>query len=117
MLVTVCLCTDIQIDSLTDDQRAARDFATGQISKLNGATLVAGEQNGNTFTLRFLGEELPKTLSDVTVVKNNNNGFDIVKMVTSSTVGGLQDKSRVTTKRVFTKADGTFADALRVSGI
>ncbi len=78
--------------------------------------MVAGEQNGNTFTLRFLGTELPKTLSDVTVVKNNN-GFGIVKMVTSSTVGGLQDKNRVTTKRVFTKADGTFGDALRVSGI
>ena len=85
------------------------------MKKLNGAALIAGEQNGNTFTLRFLGSELPKTLSDVTVVKNDN-GFDIVKVVTSSTVGGLQDNSRVTTKRVFTKADGTFSDALRTAG-
>ena len=101
---------------MSDDQRSARDYITGQVTKLNGATLIAGEQNGNTLTLRFLGTELPKTLSDVTVVKNNN-GFEIVKVVTSSTVGGLQDGSRVTTKKVFTKADGTFSDALRASGI
>lgn len=37
--------------------------------------------------------------------------------MSSSTVGGLEGGKRVTTKKIFTKAEGSFGDALKIANV
>ncbi len=107
---------DIDIDKLSEEQKSGRDSIQSQVNTLKGATLIAGEQNGNSFTYRFLGNEIPKTLTDITAQKNGDK-WEVTKAVTSSTVGGLDQGNRVTTKRTFTKGGKDFGAALITAGI
>ncbi len=45
-------------------------------------TLSAGEQNGNDFTFRYIGNDVPVTFTDVKAVKNGTQYY--VKGVVSS---------------------------------
>jgi hypothetical protein len=61
---------DIDINKLTDDQKNVDNIIRQRIGKLNGATLSAGEQNGNDFTFRYIGTDVPITFTDVKATKN-----------------------------------------------
>jgi hypothetical protein len=112
--------SDINIDSLTSEQKSVQDFLWNNVGgKLDGSTLIAGEQVGNTFTYRYLGANIPRTLTDYTVNKNKRtNGeeyMEVARVVSSSTVGGLENGSRVTTTKTVRRGSEDFAEAVRIA--
>ena len=81
--------------------------------------MVAGEQNGNTWTYRYLGADLPRTLMDISAEKKKDKHgeeyTEITKIVSSSTVGGLDDNQRVTTIKTVRRGSEDFEEAVRIA--
>jgi len=80
---------------------------------LSGATLSAGEQNGNDFTFRYIGNDVPVTFTDVKAVKNATEYY--IKGAVSSSSIPLENGNRLT-KKTTVNAGGSLYDAKKAFG-
>lgn len=66
-----------------------------------------------------MGADLPRTLMDITAEKKKDKRGDeyteISKVVSSSTVGGLENGQRVTTTKTVRRGSEDFEEAVRIA--